>query len=412
MLKKSLYSLIQDLRSFSLREKKFTFFAMATIFCISLEYAITRPASTSLFLHFYGAASFPYVWIYTVPVNFAAVSVYNYILPRFGCLKTWVSISILTVCVNTSALLFIDSFHLLSFLQFLWKDIYILLMYKQIWSLIHSSVPYNRAKYLYGFLFSMGGIAATFGGIIPGFFASSIGSKTLFVFTFPIYVILLLSYFGAYKNSNFTNFFKKEGPFFPNFKNSSYLIYTLLIVIFMQVSIAFVEYKFNLSLERSILDVDLRTEYTGKILTVIHSLVMILQLIGGAILINCFGLKNIHYIIPVSLFVNTIIFIFVPTLSFASYLYIYIKAIDFSVFGIVREMLYIPMKVEDKFKAKAFIDVFAFRTAKAFAAFFLIFFEFFNNQGILSYLSLLVFISWIIVVKNIFKEDLSYKYIS
>lgn len=412
MANKIVSSLINDLRGFSLKEKKFTFFAMATIFCISLEYAITRPASTSLFLHFYGAASFPYVWLFTVPVNLAAVSIYNYLLPRWGCVRTWLSIATITVLVNTSSLLFIDYFSLLSFLQFLWKDIYILLMYKQIWSLIHSSVPYNRAKYLYGFLFSMGGIAAMLGGIIPGFFASNLGSKTLFAFTLPIYLILCILYLKVYKNSNFTYSFKKNDSLFPGFKGSGYLICTLLIVVFMQVSMAFVEYKFNLSLEKSIVDVDLRTEYSGKILTIIHSLVIMLELIGGAVLISYFGIKKIHYIIPVTLFVNSLIFIFVPTLSFASFLYIHIKSIDSSIFGIVREMLYIPMKLEEKFKAKAFIDVFAYRTAKAMAGFILIFFGIFKNQVILSCVFLLVFILWIVVVKNIFKEELSYKFTS
>ena len=410
MLKKRLSYLKQELGSFCYKEKKFTLFAMATIFCISLEYSITRPASTSLFLHFYGAAAFPYVWLCTVPVNLATVSIYNYILPRFGCVRTWILIASITILVNTSTLFLLDTFHLYSFIQFLWKDIYILLMYKQIWSLIHSSVTQSRAKYLYGFLYAMGGIAATIGGIIPGFFATFIGSRFLFLFTLPIYSILCFCYVKAYKSSNFNFTLRKDQPLFPGFKSSNYIIYTLLLVIFMQVSIAFVEYKFNLSLEKAIGDVDLRTEYAGKVLTVIHSVEMILQLIGGIVLINFFGLKNIHYFIPITLFVNALLFIFVPSLYFASYLFIYIKSLDFSIFGIVKEMLYIPMKVEEKFKAKALIDVFALRSAKALAGFFVLLLGIFKSPESITSFSLVIFVLWIIVVKNIFKSDLAYDF--
>ncbi len=45
---------------------------------------------------------------------------------------------------------------------------------------------------------------------------------------------------------------------------------------------------------------------------------------------------------------------------------------DHSLFGILREMLYIPLGTEEKFQVKAVIDVFAYRSAKAFAAIFLI----------------------------------------
>jgi hypothetical protein len=94
----------------------------------------------------------------------------------------------------------------------------------------------------------------------------------------------------------------------------------------MQISVAFVEYKFNLFLEKSIVDVDLRTAYTGKLLTAVHSFETVLQLIGGFVLINLFGVKNLHLIIPLTLFANSLLFIFLPTLTFASYLYVYIKS--------------------------------------------------------------------------------------
>ena len=41
---------------------------------------------------------------------------------------------------------------------------------------------------------------------------------------------------------------------------------------------------------------------------------------------------------------------------------------DKDVFNILKEMLYVPLKTDEKFKAKAIIDIFAYRSAKAFAS--------------------------------------------
>jgi len=48
--------------------------------------------------------------------------------------------------------------------------------------------------------------------------------------------------------------------------------------------------------------------------------------------------------------------------------FVFLKAVDFSLFGVIREMLYIPMQLDERFRAKAVIDVFAYRTAKALVA--------------------------------------------
>lgn len=408
MLKKRLLFLSQEISGFSSKEKKFILFAMGCVFCISLEYAITRPASTSIFLHYYSAKAFPYAWLFTVPLNLMAVSLYNHFLPRKGCVNIWIFFSLMTVAVNFATFLFIDKLPLFSFFQFVWKDIYVLLMYKQIWSLIHSCVSLNRAKYLYSLIFAMGGIAATCGGIIPSFLATYLGSKQLFIFTLPIYLILFFFYYKAYENSEFNFSLKKDQPLFPGLKTSKYIIWTLLLVIFMQVSIAFIEYQYNFTLEKNFLDTDLRTAFSGKIFTIIHLIMMSLQLFGGILLINFLGLKRIHYLIPSTLIINSILFVFFPSLGLASYIFIYIKSIDFSIFGVLREMLYLPMSIEEKFKAKSLIDVFAYRSAKAFAAFLLLFFEILKiKKGVISIISIIVLISWGLVVRKLFQKEYS-----
>jgi len=400
-------NLKQELKNFCYKDKIFILFAMLCIFCIAIEYSITKPASISYFIDCFGARNYPLAWIAMVPLNFATVYAYNYFLPKFGSLKTWIAFTFITVGVNSLAAFFIDLSPIICFFQFIWKDIYILLMYKQVWSLVHTSVQYQRAKYLYGFIFAIGGIASTIGGILPGFFASQMGSKSFFIFTAPIYLLLFFFYYKALKNSKFDGSIPEEENskgYFWSLRQSKYLVLVLLLVVFMQVSIAFVDYQFSISLEKTIPNLDLRTEYSGKLWSLVHLIMMSLQLIGGFIIINFFGLKKTHFLIPLSLLINLVIYLIRPTFFVASYLFVYIKSIDYSIFSIIREMLYLPMKLDEKFRAKAVIDVFAYRTAKAVAGLFLLFINFWSVNFI-SYLSMIICLLWILSVSYLFKTE-------
>jgi ATP/ADP translocase len=88
-------------------------------------------------------------------------------------------------------------------------------------------------------------------------------------------------------------------------------------------------------------------------------------------------------------------------ISFAS-----IKSLDYSVFGIIKEMLYIPLKVDEKFKAKSIIDVFAYRTSKACASFFILAIQIIAPLWLdpcLSWTLVAIFAVWICVIFAMFK---------
>src|SRR5690606_17799429 len=95
-----------------------------------------------------------------------------------------------------------STFPHLIFLQFAWKDLYVLLMLKQLWSMIHSTVSVKRAKYLYGFIYGTGTLGAISGSLVPTFLATAIGSEKILFLTIPVYAALLFFYSRALKNSN------------------------------------------------------------------------------------------------------------------------------------------------------------------------------------------------------------------
>lgn len=408
----------KELATFSAQERLFILFAMLCSIFINCEYAVIRPVSNAVFLTAYGATAFPYAWLATVPLNLIIVALYNKYLPRLGCFKMFAFTAGLIVSTNLFCSLFLKQMAWLPFFFYLWKEVYIMLMFQQLWSVIHSTISYSRAKYLYGLFFGIGAIGAFLGSILPGFFAVKMGSESLLLATLPIYLLLSCCYYFALKQTNEGIGMKindeKErtslNAFVHGFKmigSSRYLTFILGIVVFMQICSTLIDFQFNTVLENTIFEKDLRTEYTGRIFGIIHISTVSLQLFGSFVLIHFLGIKRSHLLIPALLCLNSIAFQFFPLFGVISFAYIAIKSCDFSLFGIIKEVLYIPLKPDEKFRAKAVIDVFAYRSSKALASLLILGLQAILGTAFFSLLnwgSILLFLLWIVLVFVLLKE--------
>jgi ATP:ADP antiporter, AAA family len=390
----------------------FVFFAILCAMAISGEYSITRPASNALFLTTFTSQGYPYVWVATVPLNLFIIFLYNRFLPKIGPFIMMSLLITLAMVINSLTGLFVSTYPKLIFLQFAWKDVYILLMFKQLWSMIHMTVQKERAKLLYGFIYGMGTVGSIFGSMIPGFFAVQWGSEQLLFFTIPVYLFLLFSYAMAYRRSGADHEALKGDEHasttagFRQIYHSPYLICVLLLVIFMQVSAALVEFQFNANLELEIADKDLRTEYCGKLGALINALCLMFQFFGGFLMLQLIGLKRSHLVVPLLLTAVFMTSWVIPSFSLISFTYAFFKSIDFSLFGMLREMLYIPLRPQEKYQAKAIIDVFAYRTSKALVSFLVLSLQAIVGYQLLSwinFISLSIFLSWLAVVTTMFR---------
>src|SRR3989304_10390695 len=153
-----MFNFKKNFLDFNASQKIFILSIAICVFLFSCDYAIIRPASTSLFISNFSSKMFPYSWILGVPFNLLIVYLYNRFLPVIGCLKTFFTFVCSIICINILTSLFATKFPILIFLQFIFKDVYILLAFKQVWSMIHTTINTQKAKFLYGLLFGCGGI--------------------------------------------------------------------------------------------------------------------------------------------------------------------------------------------------------------------------------------------------------------
>src|SRR5579864_2326469 len=146
----------------------FVAFAMLSALLICGEYAIARPTSNALFLTAFSANAYPWVWLATVPLNFMAIFLYNRFLPKMGPLRILWLFAFVTIGVNALTGILYPIFPKIIFFQYAWKDIYVLLMLKQLWSMIHSTIPAQKSKVLFGCIYGMGTVGGILGSLVPG----------------------------------------------------------------------------------------------------------------------------------------------------------------------------------------------------------------------------------------------------
>ncbi len=399
-------------------QRLFILSAMFTGFCITAEYAIIRPVSNSVFIEAYGTAGFPYAWIAIVPLNWILVSLYNRFLPRLGCFNMFLVIVGSVMALNVIFGLFLQKIYALPFIFYCWKEVYILLMFQQLWSVIHSTIKLDQAKYLYGLFFAIGGIGGICGSLIPGFFAVKIGSESLLFLSLPVYALMIFIFYFVIKNSALirgeTDLAKgmvKEKTAMVHaldlIKKSSLLKLILFIVVAMQLIATLIDYQFNASLQIAVPDKDMRTEYFGRIMGIVNMASVCFQFVGAYLLVHLLGLKRSHIFVPLALSLSIGACLLFPVFGLFAFSYVAVKSFDFSLFGVIKEMLYVPMKVDEKFRAKAIIDVFAYRSSKAFGSLIIFFLQMFKELNLISILTwtmLLIFLAWIAIVSKMFKS--------
>jgi AAA family ATP:ADP antiporter len=412
-----LVALKQEILSLSLKEKLFIFSAMLCGFLISVDYAIIRPVSNSVFITAYSTSYFPYAWLATVPLNLFIVALYNKYLPRWGNFRTYLSIAALVIVCNLSCAFFLKGTSWLPFLLYIWKEVYILLMFQQLWSVIHVTIPFHRAKYLYGILFGTGALGSVSGSILPGFFAVKVGSESLLLSTPITYTLLTIAFwallhFSGQAGGRDPTEEKKHSSWealkqgIDLIRRSPFLPYILAIVTLMQVSSSLVDFQFNHHLEQAVSTKDLRTEYTARVLGIVSLSTLTLQFVGSFLLVHFLGFKRSHFLVPFLLCINGAGFILFPTFAMISFSYITIKCFDFSFFGVIKEMLYVPLKKEEKFRAKSLIDVFAYRTSKAISSLLILGLQFWvgiQAHSILSWAAVAILVLWCYTVVQMFK---------
>lgn len=390
-------------------QKKNILFIVLVSFVVLFSYPIIRSTVDSLFLDVVGAKKSPLVWLYAVFALALTVSIYNKFQARVRIQTLFLVTSLLTFFVFVIGLYFMSLHSVFwAYLLFVLKEVYIVLLLHMGIGLLNETVDYKVAKTFYGPLGGVNGLAGILGGLLTSWLTYS---KTTEAILFIGALFLPLSAFLFWKTShiNFQVSSKEEAknsptPFQSIKPVASYVFWIVMIVALSQVCISLVNFKFNILFEQMVPDKTLKTRYLGDINAIINALNLGIQLLVVPLSLRFVSNRVLQLLIPTCYgFVAIWGFGFgVGTLFPIATTFIIFKGVDYSLFSVLKELLYFPLKVSQKYGAKYIVDMVVYRFAKGFISFILIFWQ---SALFIDYALATSLLAWGLCLIPLFKEQ-------
>lgn len=344
--------------------------ALTAMFTL-VGYEFIRSASTVLFKNAYGAENLPLVMAAMPFVVFATVWAYGHILTALGPRRTLLVTSLGSAgLIFTCYIILLTGSKTITPVLFLLKEVYIVLLIEQYWSYINSSVSPRTSRRVNGPVTGIAGLGSVLGGVLVTLTVVDLGTEAMILCG-------ALALLPAALLAQVTYSIHGEPPI-PDTVGTSIshmgwrwlwqnptLFYLLMIVLSTQVVAAVLDFKFQelVSLE-FVGQQDLETEFQGWFWATLNSSSIVLQFIVAPILLSLVSLRLIHILMPIIHITAISVAIVEPSVLTVGVAFALFKAFDYSIFRAAKEVLYVPLSYDERYRAKEIIDVFGYRTGK------------------------------------------------
>ncbi len=147
-------------------------------------------------------------------------------------------------------------------------------------------------------------------------------------------------------------------------KRSRYLVLMLGLIAVVQLTVNLIDYQYNVVLREAYPVDDVRAAVDANVHWVINATAFGLQALAGPIL-GWMGARAVLLLIPALLAGAVATFAVAPGFLTMAVAKVGSKAMDYSLFRVGKEILYLPLSHEEKTRGKAFVDMMTYRLAKA-----------------------------------------------
>ncbi len=404
-------------------------------FLLTASAYIIIPVKISLYLEQLTFEKLPYAYLLTA-VLIGFVVTLNAKLLRSLKREEYITFSLVFFIVSLLIFwfLFKTKGGWLSMIFWFWEDIFLAMSVTQFWILVNDFYDPRQTKRLVGFLVSGGLLGGVAGSLIASILANILGTENLLLVC-PVLLVgsllivrILHRQPGKDKKTESRAKEKKKRPptgFVENlqmFKNNRHLLLLCGVVGLSIIVSTMIDFQFNSVVDSTFQEQDARTAFLGTFFTLLLIFSYLLHVFTTNRILKNFGLRTALLIAPFFLILGSVAIFALPVFVHLSWA-VYIKGADrslaHSLNQSVRELLYIPIPPEIKYKSKVFIDMFVSKFAKGIGAVFLLIvltlFHFTFIQ--VSYLTLVFIAAWIgcnlLITKeyvNIVKKNLKIKW--
>jgi AAA family ATP:ADP antiporter len=390
MAKNRLHSILSSVVDIKPGEVAVSLFFFFYFFLITAPYYIIKPIRNASYLDRLGDERLPLAYLLTAIIMGLIVNLHSRLqvrLPRHRL----VIFSLIFFLSNISIFwwLFQRNWAWVPTVFWVWANIFAVVLVTQFWILVNDVFNPREAKRLIGFIGSGGILGAILGSLLAGILAKTDFFKFMLLLAAGMLGLGILAVYRIFRwqRSRIAASENSEGQktssgsgekmakvgfraALETTRKSRYLILLAGIMTVTWVVSTLIDWQFNSIVSGKVQNFREMTSFFGYFNAGTNAFAFLFQLLLTSRIIRSFGIRPTLLIYPLALlFFSTGI----GVLTYASILpAILIKASDkslaYSLNQSVRELLYIPISPEQKYRSKIFIDMFLNRFAKGIGA--------------------------------------------
>lgn len=338
-------------------------------------YEFIRVSSESLFINVFGADKLPYAMT-VVPFAVAfLIYAYGRVLSKTGGLKAMLYSFGFSIGVFLLTYLNIKggSKAAVAFL-YIFKESYIVIVVEQYWSFINSTLKSSEAKAFNGPITGIGCLGPIVAGYLMNRLAVSFGTEQFILVSAVNFLPVGVLAWAAYKLAGEPQPSEEEKGGKLGHLHLRLLVENrtvMLIALFIgltQVLSTVLNLRMYQLLETTIPGKDVITAYMGGFWSRVNSFAFLMQFVATPLLLRFIPVRYVLVAIPAVHVITCLILLSYPVLPVAAGAYLLFKGLDYSVFRASKEILYIPLSYDARYRAKQVADAFMNRFTKGVTA--------------------------------------------
>ena len=333
-------------------------------------YEFIRAVSDSLFIEVYTAKNLSRAMVAVPPSVLLILYIYGRLLSWIGATRTLAVTSVLSgVLILGCYIALLREIGFAAAIIYVFREAYIVIIIEQFWSFVNSTLTSKQAKIINGPFCAVASVGSVVGGMLVARWAEVLGSEKLLLFAAgslipaAIFGIIAYTLAGEPQPTVAEEGGRRGHLGLKTFFSSKYLVFIGLLILSTQVISTVLELRFKGLVETEIPVTDTRTAYFGSFYAMLGAISAIMQLIVVPIALRFVSLKIIHIGIPIVHLFNGLVLI-KPSLRTSARAFLTFKALDYSLFRAAKELFYMPLSYDERYRAKQIIDSFGYRFAK------------------------------------------------
>jgi len=425
MTKNRLFRLLSRIVEIKRGEETISLLLFFNFFLISAPYTIIKSVRNAKYIIEYQAAWLPVAYLITAIFMGFVVAFHSKIQARIP--RSLLIIASLVFFILSSfafGILFIKDLGWVPLVFFVWANVFIMVLMTQFWILVNDVFNPREAKRLIGFLVSGGILGGIVGGLLAGVLATYIPDYLLYIAggILILNIGVAASIFRWRQKTSppptrvETDDVQKSGKIekvgfldcFKTVRKTYYLKLLAALVTITWIVSTFVDFQYNIVIEREVTQT-FYISFFGYFNSALLIVPFFVQLLMTSNIIKRLGIRLTLLVYPLILLLFSFGIAAFPTILFALSIKGSDKSLSFSLNQSVRELLYIPISPEVKYKAKIFIDMFLNRVGKGIGALLLMIFVWVPTAQILririvSIMSIVFILLWVGLNLRVSKE--------